>query len=62
MKNKVIVITGPTAVGKSKISLKIAKHFKTELINGDAYQVYRGMNIGTAKISENEQKQIKHQC
>lgn len=60
MKNKVIVITGPTAVGKSKISLKIAKHFKTELINGDAYQVYRGMNIGTAKISENEQKQIKH--
>lgn len=60
MKNKVIVITGPTAVGKSKISLKIANHFKTELINGDAYQVYRGMNIGTAKISENEQKQIKH--
>ena len=60
MKNKVIVITGPTAVGKSKISLKIAKHFKTELINGDAYEVYRGMNIGIAKSSENEQKQIKH--
>ena len=39
---KVIVITGPTAVGKTSISLRIASIFKTEIINGDAYQIYKG--------------------
>ena len=46
---KVIVITGPTAVGKTKLSIEIAKRLKTDIINADAYQVYRKMNIGTAK-------------
>ena len=57
---KVVIITGPTAVGKTKCSLAIAKHFNTELINGDAYQVYQKMNIGTAKPSLEELSLIKH--
>lgn len=58
--NKVIVITGPTAVGKTKLSIAIAKKLKTELINGDAYQIYKKMNIGTAKPSESERDGIIH--
>ena len=58
--DKLIIITGPTAVGKTKCSLEIAKKFNTELINGDAYQVYKGMNIGTAKPTTKELSMIKH--
>lgn len=58
--DKLIIITGPTAVGKTKCSLEIAKRFNTELINGDAYQVYKGMNIGTAKPTTKELSMIKH--
>lgn len=58
--DKIIIITGPTAVGKTKCSLEIAKRFNTELINGDAYQVYKGMNIGTAKPTTKELSMIKH--
>ncbi len=57
---KVIVITGPTAVGKTSISLKIASIFKTEIINGDAYQIYKGMDVGTSKVTKEEQQLIKH--
>ncbi len=57
---KVVVITGPTAVGKTRLAIAVAKHFNTELINGDAYQVYRKMNIGTAKPNPNELQQVKH--
>ena len=39
---KVIIITGPTAIGKTKLSIEIAKKLNTELINGDAYQIYKG--------------------
>lgn len=60
MKNKVIVITGPTGVGKTKISLEVAKNLNTEIINGDAYQIYQKMNIGTAKPTPDEQKIVKH--
>lgn len=58
--DKVVIITGPTAVGKTKCSLSIAQLLKTEIINGDAYQVYKGMDIGTAKPSKEELSKIKH--
>ena len=58
--DKVIIITGPTAVGKTKCSIEVAKHFNTEIINGDAYQIYKHMNIGTAKPSCEEMKQVNH--
>lgn len=60
MKKKVIVITGPTGVGKTKISIDVAKRLNTEIINGDAFQIYKYMNIGTAKPSSQELSQIKH--
>lgn len=58
--DKVIIITGPTAVGKTKCSLSIAERLKTEIINGDAYQIYKGMDIGTAKPTKEELSKIKH--
>ncbi len=57
---KVVVICGPTAVGKTKLSIAIAKYFKTDIINADAFLVYKKMNIGTAKPSPSEQDNIKH--
>lgn len=57
---KVIVLTGPTAVGKSKIALKIAQIFDFDIINGDAYQIYKYMDIGTAKPTIEERNQVKH--
>lgn len=58
--NKVIVITGPTAVGKTKISIGVAKYFNTDLINADAYQIYKKMNIGTAKVTDEERQNVTH--
>ena len=58
--DKVVIITGPTAVGKTKCALKIAEIFNTDIINGDAYQVYKYMNIGTAKPTKEELSKIKH--
>lgn len=60
MKQKVIAIVGPTAVGKTKLSIEIAKQFNGEIISGDSMQVYKGMDIGTAKITENEKQGITH--
>lgn len=57
---KVIVITGPTGVGKTKFSIELAKELNTEIINGDAYQIYKYMNIGTAKPTEAEKQGIPH--
>ena len=57
---KVIVITGPTAVGKTKLAVEIAKYLKTDIINGDAFQIYQKMDIGTAKPSPEIRAQIKH--
>ena len=58
--DKVVIITGPTAVGKTKCSLLIAERLNTQIINGDAYQIYKGMDIGTAKPSKEELSKIKH--
>lgn len=57
---KVIIITGPTAIGKTKLSIELAKRLNTELINGDAYQIYKGLNILTAKPSIDELSMVKH--
>ena len=56
----VIVITGPTAVGKTKLSVVLAKKINGEVINADSTQVYKGLDIATAKIKENEKEGIVH--
>ena len=56
----IIVILGPTAVGKTKLSVELAKKIDAEIINGDSMQVYKGMNIGTAKITTKEKENIPH--
>lgn len=58
--NKAIVIAGPTGVGKTKISIDLAKLLNAEIISSDSAQVYKGLNIGTAKISEKEKQGVKH--
>jgi len=59
-KKKVLVIAGPTAVGKTSISLRIAEMLGGEIISADSMQVYRGMDIGTAKASREERERIPH--
>ncbi|WP_031461619.1 tRNA (adenosine(37)-N6)-dimethylallyltransferase MiaA [Paenibacillus polymyxa] len=59
-KPKLLVLVGPTAVGKTKLSIEMARQFDAEIISGDSMQVYHHMDIGTAKISEQEMKGIKH--
>lgn len=58
--NKIIVITGPTGVGKTKLSISLAKKLNAEIINADSMQIYKDLNIGTAKITEEEKENIPH--
>lgn len=58
--NKVIVIVGPTAVGKTKISIELAKKYNCEIISGDSVAVYKELNIGSAKPTISEMQGIKH--
>ncbi|MBF8807576.1 MAG: tRNA (adenosine(37)-N6)-dimethylallyltransferase MiaA [Enterococcus lacertideformus] len=57
---KVLVIVGPTAVGKTALSMELAKKFHGEIISGDSLQVYRKLNIGTAKIKTSEMESVPH--
>jgi tRNA dimethylallyltransferase len=57
---KVIAIVGPTAVGKTALSLEIAEKFSAEIINADAMQIYKGMDIGTAKLPLSQRRGIIH--
>ena len=57
---KVIIITGPTAVGKTKLSIEVAKYFNMPLINGDAYQIYKHLSILTAKPTISEMENVHH--
>ena len=56
----IISVVGPTGVGKTKMSIELAKKFNAEVIVSDSMQVYKEMNIGTAKITEKEKEGIKH--
>ena len=58
--DKVIVITGPTGVGKTKLSIEVAKKINGEIINADSTQVYKGLDIATAKVKEKEKEGIQH--
>ena len=60
MKTRIIVIVGPTAVGKTALAIEVAKHFNGEVVSGDSQQVYRGLDIGTAKASPEEQATVPH--
>lgn len=57
---KIICIVGPTGVGKTKLSIELAKRLNGEVINADSTQVYKGMNIATAKIKDEEKENIPH--
>lgn len=59
-KNKVIVICGPTASGKTALSIELAKQINGEIVSGDSMQIYKDMNIGTAKPTTEEMQGIKH--
>ena len=56
----VIVLIGPTASGKTELAIEIAQNFQINIHNVDSRQIYRGMDIGTAKPTKEQQKQIKH--
>lgn len=57
---KFVIIVGPTGSGKTKLSIEVAKTLGGEMINGDSVQIYRGLDIGSAKIKKNEMMGIKH--
>jgi len=59
-KSKVIVILGPTATGKSDLAVKVAKKFNGEIISADSRQVYKGLDIGTGKITKKEMQGVPH--
>ena len=59
-KPKVIVICGPTASGKTALSIELAKKIDGEIISCDSMQIYKDMNIGTAKVTQEEMQGIKH--
>ena len=59
-KPKVIVICGPTASGKTALSVELAKKINGEIISADSMQIYKDMNIGTAKPTHDEMQGIKH--
>ena len=58
--NKVLVIVGPTGVGKSSFAIECAEKYNGEIISGDSIQVYKGLNIGSAKIKEEEKQGVPH--
>ena len=57
---KILVILGPTSSGKSSLAIKIAKKFSGEIISCDSRQVYKGMDLGSGKVTKKERKEIKH--
>ncbi|MEX1239293.1 MAG: tRNA (adenosine(37)-N6)-dimethylallyltransferase MiaA [Cyclobacteriaceae bacterium] len=57
---KLIVVAGPTAVGKTSVSIQLAQHFQTSIVSADSRQVYREMTVGTAKPSPSEQASVRH--
>ena len=60
MKLPLLILNGPTAVGKTAVSVELAKRLNAEIISADSMQVYRGMDIGTAKIRPEEMQGVLH--
>jgi tRNA dimethylallyltransferase len=60
IKPRLLVLIGPTAIGKTRLSLELAAKYECEIISGDSMQVYKGMDIGTAKASNAEQRLVPH--
>ncbi len=60
--NRVVLLFGPTASGKSALGISLADHFGGEIVSADSMQIYRGMDIGTAKATPEEQHGIAHHC
>ena len=60
MKKPLIILTGPTAVGKTELSIKLAKAVNGEIVSADSMQVYKEMDIGTAKITNEEMQGVPH--
>lgn len=60
MKDRILIIAGPTSVGKSEIAIDVAKVLDGEIVSADSMQVYRGMDIGTGKLSEDEMGGVRH--
>lgn len=56
----IIVVTGPTGVGKTKLSISLAKRYNAEVINGDSIQIYKGLDIGSAKVTNEEMDGVLH--
>lgn len=61
-KNRAVIILGPTGVGKSDLAIKIAKAFDGEIISADSVQIYKGLDIGSAKVMPNEMGGVEHHC
>ena len=61
MAEKILVVTGPTATGKTALSVELAKKLGGEIVSADSMQIYRGMDIGTAKVTKAEMQNIPHQ-
>lgn len=59
---RIIVIIGPTASGKSALAIKLATKFNGEVISADSRQIYKGLDVGTGKITKNEMQSIPHHC
>ena len=60
MAEKILVITGPTATGKTRLSVELAKKLNGEVVSADSMQIYRGMDIGTAKVTKAEMQGVPH--
>ncbi|QHI73731.1 tRNA (adenosine(37)-N6)-dimethylallyltransferase MiaA [Aminipila terrae] len=60
MNREIIIVAGPTAVGKTKYAIEIAKNFNGEIVSSDSMQLYKFMDIGSAKPTQEEQNQVKH--
>ena len=60
MKEKILVLAGPTGVGKTELSINLAKRLNGEIISADSMQIYKYMDIGSAKVTEEEMKGVKH--
>ena len=60
MKQKLLIIAGPTGVGKTELSIKLAKLLDGEVISADSMQIYKHMDIGSAKVTNEEMNGVKH--